>query len=151
MLVLSPTCSAQSWGGFWIEELSGANSWASCVPSRASLGLWSLLGIREIVRLEISRIHWSVVVAESVIKIQTNPEWSSGARLDPLQCMLPSWGWDQEVHVTIERRRRKTLFTGNCLEMKSSRCLGVLMSSTSYSKMNPTLLIFTLVLCLLVF
>lgn len=38
-----------------------------------------VLGIKKIVRIEISKIYPSMIVFESVIKIQTNPRWSPGA------------------------------------------------------------------------
>lgn len=52
----------------------------------------------------------------------------------------------KEAHVTLKRKMRKTLFTGNRMEMKSSQYLEGLMSETSHPKVNPALLIFTWVL-----
>lgn len=48
-------------------------------------------GFRKIVRIEISERYPSVIVVESVIEIQTNPKWSSRARLYHLHWDPSTW------------------------------------------------------------
>lgn len=103
-----------------------------------------VLGIREMVRLWISKMYPSMIVAESITKIQTPPSGALGPGYTCFGVPSPMEGGTEKLGSLLRAGSGKPFSQEACTERKSRQGVEGLSSCPSCLKANPTLLIFIL-------